>query len=80
MHTNKYPGAVVSTGARAKTRASSPNIESVPLAQAPSPVFVLRVQFVRGGSEVARLRAILKTLLRHWGLRCISIEPEAQHE
>jgi hypothetical protein len=35
---------------------------------------VLRVRFLRGGNDIARLRACLKTMLRHWGLRCLSIE------
>jgi hypothetical protein len=42
------------------------------------PVYLLRLQSLRGPNEIRRLRAVLKALLRRLGLRCISIEIEAQ--
>ena len=41
-------------------------------------VYLLRLQSQRGGNDVGRLRAVLKILLRSYGMRCLSIEPEAQ--
>ena len=79
MRKQQDPGAGQSAGARTtrSNKQKSPvNIEAAPPAQV-SPVFVLRVRFVRGGNDVSRLRAILKSLLRHWGLRCVSIVEEA---
>jgi hypothetical protein len=37
------------------------------------PTYVLRLQSPRG-DDIRRLRWLLKTLLRNFGLRCISIE------
>jgi hypothetical protein len=41
------------------------------------PVYVLRLQSLRG-DDIRRLRWVLKALLRRFGLRCISIEIEAE--
>jgi hypothetical protein len=55
----------------------SDQIEGKP-ARNPAPlVYVLRLQSQRG-DDIRRLRWLLKTLLRRLGLRCISIEVEAQ--
>jgi hypothetical protein len=40
------------------------------------PIYVLKVDSPRGG-DARRIRWVLKTLLRRFGLRCISIEIEA---
>jgi hypothetical protein len=43
----------------------------------PRPVYVLRLQSQRG-DDIKTLRWALKMLLRRLGLRCISIEVEAE--
>jgi hypothetical protein len=39
------------------------------------PIYLLRLTSP-GGEDIRRLRWVLKTLLRRFGLRCISIESE----
>jgi hypothetical protein len=41
-------------------------------------VYLLRLRSLHGGDDIGRLRAILKILLRHYGMRCLSVEEEAQ--
>jgi hypothetical protein len=45
-----------------------------------APVYVLRLRPVRrdNAGDIGRLRAILKILLRNYGMRCLSVEEEAQ--
>ena len=45
-----------------------------------SPVYLIRVRSTRSGDDIRKLRWILKTLLRRFGLRCISIEIEARDD
>jgi hypothetical protein len=42
------------------------------------PVYVLRLQSLRGTDDIRRLRAALKASLRRLGLRCLSVEKEPQ--
>jgi hypothetical protein len=77
MRRKEGPGATA--GARRNSNAdekSASNNESAPATQAPS-VYVLRLCSLRG-DDIRRLRLLLKRLLRDHGLRCVSIEPEAQ--
>jgi hypothetical protein len=37
---------------------------------------LIRVRSTGSGDDIRRLRALLKVLLRRFGFRCISIEPE----
>jgi hypothetical protein len=76
MRMKRHPGAA-STGARTGI-ADGPNlIEPAPAAQVPQ-IYLLRLRSLRGGEDVGRLRAILKVLLRGYGLKCLSIELEAR--
>jgi hypothetical protein len=40
------------------------------------PVFVLRLQPMKGVAPIRALRFLLKALLRRAGMRCVSIEEE----
>jgi hypothetical protein len=42
------------------------------------PVYLLRLQPLRGADDIRRLRLLLKALLRRHELKCISIEVEVQ--
>jgi hypothetical protein len=42
------------------------------------PIFVLRLQPLKGVDSLRALRAVLKWLLRAHGMKCISIEREAR--
>jgi hypothetical protein len=39
------------------------------------PIYLLRLESLRG-TDVRGLRALLKTLLRRFGFRCLSVEEE----
>jgi hypothetical protein len=40
------------------------------------PVYLLRLQSLRGADDIRRLRLALRALLRRLGLRCRSVEEE----
>jgi hypothetical protein len=44
------------------------------------PVFLLRLQPLKGVDAVRSLRLALKRLLRDYGLRCLSVQAEARDE
>ncbi len=46
------------------------------MAREPRPVFVLRLTPLPGVDAIRALRAVLKTLLRHYGMRCLSVREE----
>jgi hypothetical protein len=83
MSRKKSPSALSAAGARTETSdAESASLSAAASAtQAPPPdrpaVYLLRLQPQHGADSIHRLRAALK-LLRRFGFRCISIEPEAQ--
>jgi hypothetical protein len=44
------------------------------------PIFLLRLQPLKGVEPVRSLRLALKRLLRDYGLRCLSVQAEARDE
>jgi hypothetical protein len=44
------------------------------------PIFVLRLRPEKGVDPINALRHVLKTLLRRHGMRCVSVDEEADKE
>jgi hypothetical protein len=72
------PGTLARTGARTRSdkQKSPENIER-PIAEQ-VPVYLIRLRSTRSGNDIRKLRAILKTLLRRFGFRCLSVIEEAR--
>ena len=58
------------------TRPTNP--KTTRMAREPRPVFVLRLTPLPGIDGILALRAVLKTLLRHYGMRCLSVREERE--
>jgi hypothetical protein len=75
MYENRGPGHC-GRSAGAKKNSSNKSATNKRTTATTQAVYVLRLRSLRGGDDIGRLRALLKVLLRHFGFRCLSIEPE----
>jgi hypothetical protein len=44
------------------------------------PIYLLRVQPLKGVDRIVALRALLKSLLREYGMKCLSAEVEKSND
>jgi hypothetical protein len=77
MRRKENPGAAgTAAGARSKVEDCPKHIES-PTGEQGRLIYLIRCS-TRSGGDIRRLRGLLKVLLRRFGFRCISIEPEGR--
>ena len=72
------PGAVGTGATRSRASQNYAHHNEPPTNEQDYPIYLIRVRSTRNGDDIRKLRAILKTLLRRFGFRCVSIVEEAR--